>query len=413
VDTDTLEGRRRALEAAAEAATDPVAIALERFGLEAASREGDQAEALSALEAVEGDGAADFEVAAALARVLWGPAQEQRNLVDRALDRLEERGEEAVKIARAERFRLARTIDQDREQAVAAAASWVEADESLYAALEWLGAAIANESHEAEIAARRAVAAGLEGEARAAMEASATAVAMLDQPHGPHRFIQGDAAAARLMNLEIAGAGCDPRRRSAALHGLGDVLGEDAQVDAIGLAGWSELCAGDYDKALASFKTVVEIRPDDLVAWEGLRSAAEAIGDHVRTILLEKTEAHDDAEIAFDRAFERDPRRAVAFDKLFRRVRGRNEDDRLLAIINKRLDVTEDEQETLKLFWERARVLRKKGDVDGALAALDDVTMLEPDHVGALALAGEIQIAKHAFDKAAPLLARLAEVEGG
>ncbi|MFO0589856.1 MAG: hypothetical protein U0441_20110 [Polyangiaceae bacterium] len=437
VDNDTLEGRRRALDAASDAGADPVSVALSRFGLEAAAREGEAGDAMTALETVENEGAADFEVAAALGRLLWGPALDARGQVDRALDRLEERGGDAVKIARAERFRLARTIDQDRAQAVATAASWAEADPSLYSTLEWLGAAMAAEDREAEISARRAIAGLLDGEAAAAMEASATTVAMLDQPHVPQRFIQSPAPAAHLMNLEIAGAGCDPRRRSAALHALGDVLGEDAQLDAIGLAGWSELCAGELEKALESFKTVVENRQDDIVAWEGVRSAAEALGDHVQTalacaqlgnlcgndqrsaefweqagvILLDKTDAHDDAEIAFDRAFERDPRRAVAFDKLFRRVRARNEDDRLLAIINRRLDVVEDEQETLKLFWERARVLRKKGDVDGALAALEDVTMLEPDHVGALALAGEIQIAKQAFDKAAPLLARLAEVE--
>lgn len=437
VDADTLDGRRRALEAAGESGADPVAIALERFGLEAGAREGDQAEALAALEAVENAGAADFEVAAALGRLLWGPAQEQRDLVDRALDRLEERGGDALQIARAERFRLARTVDQDRAQAAAAAASWAEADGALHASLEWLGAAIAAEDHDAEIAARRAIARGLEGDAAAAMEASATAIALIDSPATPHRFLQADTPAARLMNLEIAGAGCDPRRRAAALHAIGDTLGEDAQLDAIGIAGWSELCAGEYEKALGSFKTVVEHRPDDVLAWEGVRSGAEALGDHVQAalacaqlgslcadaqrgaafweqaglILLEKTDAHDDAEIAFDRAFERDPRRGVAFDKLFRRVRARNEDDRLLAIVHRRLEVVEDEQETLKLFWERARVLRKKGDVDAALAALEDVTMLEPDHVGALALAGEIQIAKHAFDKAAPLLARLAEVE--
>ncbi len=437
VDADTIEGRRRALEAAGEAGADPVAIALERFGLEAGARDGDSAEALTALETIENAGAADFEIAASLARLLWGPALEQRGLVDRALDRLEERGGDALKIARAERFRLARTIDQDRAQAVSAAASWAEVDDALYATLEWLGAAIAAEDHEGEIAARRAIARQLEGDASAAMEASASAIALIDSPASPQRFIQADTPAARLMNLEIAGAGCDPRRRSAALHALGDVLGDDTQLDAIGIAGWSELCAGEYEKALGSFSTVVEHRPDDIIAWEGVRSGAEALGDHVQAalacaqlgslcadhqrgatfweqaglILLEKTDAHDDAEIAFDRAFERDPRRAVAFDKLFRRVRSRNEDDRLLAIINRRLEVVEDEQETLKLFWERARVLRKKGDVDAALAALEDVTMLEPDHVGALALAGEIQIAKHAFDKAAPLLARLAEVE--
>src|SRR4029079_2520197 len=100
--------------------------------------------------------------------------------------------------------------------------------------------------------------------------------------------------------------------------------------------------------------------------------------------LLDKTDAHDDAEIAFERSFERDPRRAVAFDKLFRRVRSRNEDDRLLGIINKRLEVAEDEQETLKLFWERARVLRKKGDVDAALAPPAERNMLQIETLGAL-----------------------------
>src|SRR5262249_3761596 len=59
----------------------------------------------------------------------------------------------------------------------------------------------------------------------------------------------------------------------------------------------------------------------------------------------------------------------------------------------------------------RARVLRKKGDIDGALAALENVTMLEPDHVGALALLGEVYITRGAFADAAPSLAKLATIE--
>src|SRR6185295_17255521 len=64
-----------------------------------------------------------------------------------------------------------------------------------------------------------------------------------------------------------------------------------------------------------------------------------------------------------------------------------------------------------KMYWERARVLRKKGDIDGALSALENVTMLEPDHVGALALMGEVYITKGAFADAAPSLARLAMID--
>src|SRR5690606_13795216 len=142
----------------------------------------------------------------------------------------------------------------------------------------------------------------------------------------------------------------------------------------------------DHERARAAFRTVVERRPDDVAAWEGVRATSEALRDPVSTalaaaqlgalckddargaefwegaglLLLEHTEAHDDAEIAFDRAFARDPRRGVAVDRLFRRVRARNEDDRLLDIIERRLGVADDDLEICKLFWERARVLRKK-----------------------------------------------------
>ena len=93
----------------------------------------------------------------------------------------------------------------------------------------------------------------------------------------------------------------------------------------------------------------------------------------------------------------RNPRSDKAFDKLFRRVRERKDNDRLLSLIERRLEVADDEQEIAKLFWERARVLQARGDQDGALSALENVTMLEPDHVGALALSGTICIQKGDF----------------
>ena len=98
------------------------------------------------------------------------------------------------------------------------------------------------------------------------------------------------------------------------------------------------------------------------------------------------------------------PRRAVAFDRLFRAVRERKEGDRLLALIRQRLVVSDDPPELAKLFWEQSRVLREKGDQDGALKALENVTMIEPDHVGALALSGEIFIRKQRFEEAAEQL---------
>lgn len=432
---DTVEGRRRALEVAAEAGADAGLVALERFGLEVVA--GEPADAMAALETLENDATGDLAAAASLARLLWPTALEQRSSVDRALDVLEDRGHEATAVARAERFRLARTIDQDRALAVTRAAAWAGADAKLYAAVEWMGAALAAEDREAEVAARHLAATHFEGAGRAAMEASASMVALLDQPNVPQGFLQGDEAPAQLMNVELAQPGCDPRRRSAALHGLGAALGDEAQVDALSLAGWSDLAAGNTEAARKCFRAVVEIRPEDVASWEGIRAASEALGDHVQVALacaqlgsfcadaargavfwetagvtlLEHTDAKADAEISFDRAFDRDPSRNVAFDKLFRAVRARNEDDKLLAIIEKRLDVSVDDMEIGKLYWERARVLRKKGDIEGAISALENVTMLEPDHVGALALMGEVYITRGNFAEAAPSLARLSLIE--
>lgn len=428
----TLEGRRRALDISAEAGANPTCLALERFGLEMVL--GEAGDALGALEMVENDAQGDLADAAAIARLVFLQALEQGANVDRALDLLEGRGGDAAAIAQAERYRRARTVDQDRTLSVSRAASWTAADPALHSALEWISAAQAAEDREAEVAARRAAAVHFEGAARAAIEASAVAIAVLDQPTIAQGFVQSDEAPAQLINLELALPGCDPRRRAAALHGLGSELGDEAQLDAVALAAWSELAVGDFETARASFRSVVEVRPDDLASWEGIRAASEALGDHVQEalacaelgalcrdaargaefweraglILLEHTEAKGDAEISFDRSFDRDPRRSVAFDKLFRGVRARNEDDRLLAIIARRLDVAEDEHEIGKLYWERARVLRKKGDIDGALSALENVTMLEPDHVGALALLGEVYITKGSFAEAAPALTRLA-----
>src|SRR5690606_33315935 len=97
-------------------------------------------------------------------------------------------------------------------------------------------------------------------------------------------------------------------------------------------------------------------------------------------------------EFALARAVERDVSRFVAFDRLFRIVRARKDGERLLELIARRLEVAEDPEELAKLFWERARVLRQTGDFQAALSALENVTMLETDHVGALALAGEVYL---------------------
>ncbi|HEX3343995.1 MAG TPA: hypothetical protein VHS09_05450, partial [Polyangiaceae bacterium] len=282
-----------------------------------------------------------------------------------------------------------------------------------------------------------AVAASLSGDARDAMLASAALLELRLHPFDPAPLVLGASPAVRLANLELSPPGCDPRRRSAALGELGDAIGEDAENDATSLAGWSALAAADVEGGRASFEKAVAARPGDLAAWEGLRACGEQSGDKAlraraaAELGARCADAHRGAafweeaaltwlelgdaakgEPALEASFARDAKRGVAFDKLFRRVRERKENDKLLELITRRLEATDEPQEIQKLFWEQARVLREKGDQDGALHALEHVTMLEPDHVGALALLGEINIRRSNFEAAAESLARLAVLEG-
>jgi tetratricopeptide (TPR) repeat protein len=239
--------------------------------------------------------------------------------------------------------------------------------------------------------------------------------------------------AAKLTNLELAGPGADPRRRAHALLDVGLNLGEESLGVVTALAGYNQLAYGDVSAALESFRQVVEAHPEELLGWEGLRTAAEAVddrgalaeacaalGDAVSTpsegsefweqaarILLDEFQDKTRAEFALSRAVERDITRFSAFDRLFRMVRERKDGPRLLELVTQRLEVAEDPEEIAKLFWERARVLRGAGDREGALSALENVRLLEPEHVGALALSGEVYITLGRFAEAAENLARL------
>jgi lipopolysaccharide biosynthesis regulator YciM len=434
VDVDTLDGRRRAIERAlAQGTVDPHALALERFAAELSG--GDPDDAATALTSIEQSPEGDLGVAAALARLVWSGGAADAEATRAAIVRLAARGPRALTLATAEQFRIAREAG-DAEELVRAGARWFEAGGGLTAALEWLGAALVVASPEEEKKARLAVAGELAGDSRDAMIASAALLEPRIHPYDPAPLIGLPADSVRLANLELSPPGSDPRRRAFALGELGASLGDDAAVDATAMSGWSALAALDFDGARAAFEKATAARPEDLASWEGLRTWGELTGDKTvraraaaelgarchdpargavfwEEAALLYLEVRDDgrADAALEAGFARDPHRPVTFDKLFRRVRERKDNDRLLTIVARRLQVTDEPQEIQKLFWEQARVLREKGDQDGALAALEHVTMLEPDHVGALALLGEINIRRGNFEQAAESLGRLAVLD--
>ena len=433
VDVDTLPGRRQAIERAqAAGGWDSRALALERFATEIGG--GDPDDAAAALASIDAVPEGDLGVAGALARLAWSGAAGDVEAMREAIVRVASRGPRALRLAAAEQVRLAREAD-DPEELARAASRWFEAGGGLPAALEWLTAATTLGQPAVEKKARQGIAASLQGDAREAILASAALLELRIHPYDPAPLVVGTSAAARLANLELAPPGGDPRRRLAALTDVDGALGEDAAIDAASMSGWSALVAGEVGAARAAFEKVTAARPTELAAWEGLRACGVDAGDkslvaraaaelgarcsdaqrgaafweEAALTWLELGDG-DEAEKALDASFARDPRRPVAFDKLFRRVRERKDNDKLLGLITRRLDVTDDSDEIQKLFWEQARTLREKGDQDGALHALEHVTMLDPDHVGALALLGEINIRRANFEPAADALARLARL---
>ncbi len=434
--TSSVEAKRAAIDAALDLRPDDPSLCLERFTLEVLA--GDPDGALEWLERAEGTATGDLAVAAALARIVYDRASADQRAVGTALGLLGDLGDAPQSLSAAEKARLAR--EDGASELQAAARHWyVSGNGGLPAALGWLSAAMTTRDVNDERRARAAVADELGEDDRVTVRAAASHLGAVVTYDHPVPLLGATTKAARLVNADLAPPGSDPRRRAAALSEIGDAIGEDAELDTCGLAGWSALASGQPELALQLFRYVTSAHPDDIAAWEGqhaagialddreaIATAAEQLGaqvaDPTRGAALWEEAAsawfsigggyESRAESALEASFARDARRLSAFDRLFRRVRERKDHDKLLAIVERRLAVTESNLERAKLVWERARALREQGDVGGAMTALATVRELEPDHVGALALMGEILIRRGQFEPAAEALARLSTVEG-
>jgi hypothetical protein len=430
VEPDSLEDRRRALYNAEQGGGNAQALALEWFATELAAHEPDAAGAALARAEAASDNAVG--IAAAIARVIWAAGATSPAALTQALERIEKTGANAGVFAAIERVRLAREAGEAEGVCVAARA-WFEAGGGLPAVLEWLAACVVLGDAREEIRARLAATSVLSGESGEAMMASAALLRTRVDVDAPPPLVNGRSPAVRLANLELGPPGCDPRRRATVLEEVNGALGDDAAIDARNLAAWSRLAALDFEGARASFEKTTAVRPGDVAAWEGLRLSAERTGNgelRARAAAKLGELCHNpargaafweeaallwldlgdgaSADVALDASFARDPSRNVAFDRLFRRVRDRKDNPKLLDVIARRLEATDDSVQIQKLYWEQARTLRELGEQDAALEALEHVTMIDPDHVGALALLGEINLRRGRFEEAAIALARLA-----
>lgn len=431
---DHHEARAHALDVASENPRDAIAVAFERFANE--SLAGNHVAARDALSGIGEGTPRDFVIASALAQLISPHADSDSPAVVTALRVLESISSETERAAASERARLSRTSAP--RDLIDATHAWVETGGGTEAKLEWLSASIAGSDTTAELRARESLA---ESDAASAevLRAQSKLIEACTSEGQSTTFARGNSTATRLANLELAPPGTDPRRRRAALTSLRSTAGAESVADTQSLAGWSALLAGDAEAALSSFLSVTKERENDLAAWEGVRTSANLCGRRdAAALACEQLGARslnnergaqfweeagvgwfalgpryeDRGERAFDASFRRDPRRTVSFERLFRRVRDKKNFDRLLFLIETRLRVSTVQKEITKLHWEEARVRREKGDPEGALKALQKVTELEPEHVGALALTGEIYIRRGMYEEAADRLARLSRAKG-
>ncbi|NRA32854.1 MAG: tetratricopeptide repeat protein [Polyangiaceae bacterium] len=434
---DDLPSRRQTLVSTSMGGPMPELSVLESWGLSVHERnEALGTEALKDLSAADSRG---FRDAAKLASACFADASD-----DEAGHWLNfhELGSEARALEASRRYYAALADTASDPKSVPRwAAAWAAESGDLPSALEILGIAVARKDQSAEIAARLSLARHIsdigDDTAVDAFKASASLLQHLKRGASPPELLRGRSPAAVLTNLELAEPGGDAERRARAFSNVGGSLGDSTSGMAAALAGFNWLKANNASAAVEEFRRALETHPDELFVWQGLKDAATALGDpemlaeacaalgditadplrgaalweEASHILLDQLGDEERGEQALERAVSKDIDRFSCFDRWFRILRARKDNPALLELIERRLEVADDPKQIAKLYWERARAYRQLNDTEQALAALDNVTLLEPDHVGALALTGEIHITAGRFEEAAEKLARLSVLE--
>lgn len=233
---------------------------------------------------------------------------------------------------------------------------------------------------------------------------------------------------------EALNAGDDPEGRAEA---LGSWLAHAGPAGRVGLSlahGRALATAGRPREALEVLLRVAATDDDDLASWETIRGCARDVeawaplveacdrlahivpDDELKMLLWEESAAVLMDELDEGRRAERrlrrilaiDATRPIAYGRLHDLLADRGDDDGLLALVNNRIELVDEPEELVGLFYEQARLHRILGLSDDALGALDNLLMLESGHVGGLALLVELQVQRENWPGAVEALQALA-----
>jgi tetratricopeptide (TPR) repeat protein len=180
----------------------------------------------------------------------------------------------------------------------------------------------------------------------------------------------------------------------------------------------------DRDAADLASAEMLRVAARDEQSWADVVRAcdrlAEATEGELRAQLLEEgssvlmdhLEQDDDAEPRLRAALALDPARPIAYARLHDVLADRGDEAALLALVSSRIEVTDDPVDLAPLFYEQARLHRSLGDHEGAFAALENLLLLESEHLGGLALLVELHVQREQFAEAVDALRQIASAEG-
>jgi tetratricopeptide (TPR) repeat protein len=251
-----------------------------------------------------------------------------------------------------------------------------------------------------------------------------------------------DAASGELIGAvaldETLGPADDPETRAHALAARLAHAGATPPLSLLSALGRQQLAAGLVEDAVATLSAVLERDPEDLAAWDALRVAAREaerwdLVVRAADTLAERTEGElaaqlyeEAAAVLMDHGEDADaeaetrlakalaigpPNRPIAYGRMHDLLAARGDAEALSALVQRCIDATDDEADLVKLFYEQARIRRSLGDIEGAIGALENLLMLEADHVGGLALMVEVCVAQGRFEGAVDALRSLAEAD--
>lgn len=242
---------------------------------------------------------------------------------------------------------------------------------------------------------------------------------------------QGSAAAVASDETLEGGDDADARAE-ALLARLAHVEGPAAATLAAA-AGRALGTARRSREALDRLHAVVTEDRSDLASWEALRLAAREAGawdrvveacdvlaDHLdgasryemreeaAAVLVDRLNRPAEAKRRLQEVVLVDPTRPNAYHRMHDLLADEGDTESLLALVKTRIDAIDDSAQLERLIYEQARLHRSLGQLDQSLAAIDDLLLLDEQHVGAIALAIEIRVQREEWPEAVDALRRLA-----